>query len=116
MQWKRIAVRFYRTEGGSEPVREWLRSLDKTDRVLIGTDVRKVEFGWPIGMPTCRAMGRGLYEVRTNLSDNRIARVLFCVAQGEMTLLHGFMKKSQKTPKSDLAVAIERKRRMEMEQ
>ena len=116
MQWKRIAVRFYRTERGSEPVREWLRSLDKTDRVLIGTDVRKVEFGWPIGMPTCRAMGRGLYEVRTNLSDNRISRVLFCVAHGEMILLHGFMKTSQKTPKSDLAVAIERKRRMEMEQ
>ena len=116
MQGKRIAVRFYRTEGGSEPVREWLRSLDKPDRVLIGTDVRKVEYGWPIGMPTCRAMGQGLYEVRTTLPGNRIARVLFCVVHGEMTLLHGFMKKSQKTPKSDLAVAIDRKRRMETEQ
>ena len=116
MQWKRIAVRFYRTERGSEPVREWLRSLNKTDRVLIGTDVRKVEYGWPIGMPTCRAMGQWLYEVRTTLPGNRIARLLFCVANSEMTLLHGFMKKSQKTPKSDLAVAIDRKRRMETEQ
>ena len=90
--------------------------MDKTDRVPIGTDVRKVEYGWPIGMPTCRAMGQGLYEVRTTLPGNRIARLLFCVAHSEMTLLHGFMKKSQKTPKSDLAVAIDRKRRMEIEQ
>jgi phage-related protein len=106
---KRIAARFYRTQSGSEPV----KSLDKQDRLLIGTDITTVEYGWPIGMPVCRPMGKGLYEVRTNLEGNRIARALFCIAEAEMILLHGFMKKSQKTHKSDLDLATDRKRKLE---
>jgi len=94
-------------------VREWLKSLDKTDRFLIGTDIKAVEYGWPIGMPVCRPMGNGLYEVRTKLPGNRIARVIFCNAQDQMILLNGFIKKSRKTPKSDLDLAIERKRTLE---
>ena len=113
---KRIPARFYRAEGGSEPVREWLKSLDKPDRFLIGTDSKTVEYGWPVRMPVCRPMGKGLYEVRTNLAGNRIARVLFCVAGREMVLLHGFMKKSRKTPKADLALAIDRKGILERKQ
>jgi phage-related protein len=112
---KRIPARFYDTDAGSEPVREWLKSLDRGDRFLIGTDIKTVEYGWPIGMPVCRPMGKGLYEVRTNLSSNRIARVLFCISSSEMILLHGFIKKSAQTPKSDLDVAINRKRRLETE-
>ena len=80
----------------------------RVDRV----DLKTVEFGWPIGMPTCRAMGGGLFEVRTNL-PGRIARVLFCVDRGRMFLLHGFIKKSQKTPKADLDLALRRKRKLE---
>jgi len=110
---KRIPARFYRTDSGSEPVRERLKSLDKQDRLLIGTDIKTVEYGWPIGMPVCRPMGTGIYEVRTTLPGERIARVLFCVAGGEMILLHGFMKKSQKTSKSDLDLATDRRRRLE---
>jgi phage-related protein len=94
-------------------VREWLKSLDKPDRFLIGTDIKTVEYGWPIGMPVCRPMGNGLYEVRTKLPGNRIARVIFCNAQDQMILLNGFIKKSRKTPKSDLDLAIERKRTLE---
>jgi len=112
---KRIPARFYRTDSGGEPVREWLKSLDKQDRFLIGTDIKTVEYGWPTGMPVCRPMGKGLYEVRTSLPGNRIARVLFCIASGEMVLLHGFMKKSTKTPKSDLDLAIDRKQKLETE-
>jgi phage-related protein len=112
---KRIPARFFRTERGSEPVREWLKSLDKQDRFLIGTDIKTVEYGWPIGMPVCRSMGKGLYEVRTNLRSNKIARVLFCIVEGEMVLLHGFMKKSRKTPRSDLDLALDRKRVLEAE-
>ncbi len=110
---KRVPARFYLTDGGREPVREWLKSLNKQDRLLIGTDIKTVEYGWPIGMPVCRLMGKGLYEVRTNLAGNRIARVLFCTAHGEMILLHGFLKKSRQTPKSDLDLAMDRKRRLE---
>lgn len=106
---KRIPAVFYRSESGTEPVRDWLKSLEKQDRFRIGTDIKTVEFGWPIGMPTCRPLGHGLYEVRTNLG-NRIARVLFCIGDGRMILLHGFMKKSQKTPKADLDLARIRKR------
>jgi phage-related protein len=80
---------------------------------LIGADIKTVEFGWPIGMPTCRPMGDGLFEVRTNLPQNKIARVLFCFYAGKMILLHGFIKKSQKTPKQQLNLALERKHTLE---
>lgn len=80
---------------------------------MIGADIKTVEFGWPIGMPTCRPMGDGLFEVRTNLPQNKIARVLFCFYEGKMILLHGFIKKSQKTPKQQLDLALERKHTLE---
>ena len=101
---KRIPAIFYRTEAGGEPVREWLKSLpSRDDRRLIGYDIETVEFGWPIGMPVCRPLGDGMYEVRTNLPHNRIARVLFYIDKyGRMVLLHGFIKKSRRTPAADL--------------
>src|SRR5260370_22691060 len=108
---KRVPARFYQTDIGSEPVRDWLKSLNKQDRFLIGADIKTVEYGWPIGMPVSRPMGKGLYEVRTNLPGARTARVLFCIADEEMILLHAFLKKSRQTPKLDLDLAFERKRR-----
>ncbi|MEY2911707.1 MAG: hypothetical protein RLZZ184_1016 [Cyanobacteriota bacterium] len=102
---KRVPAEFYRNENGTEPVRDWLKSLSKEERFLIGADIKTVEFGWLIGMPTCRPMGDGLFEVRTNLPQNKIARVLFCFYEGKMILLHGFIKKSQKTPKQQLDLA-----------
>jgi phage-related protein len=91
---KKIAVAFFASERGTEPVRDWLKSLEKADRAKIGEDIRTVEFGWPLGMPTCKPLGRGLYEVRTTLKD-RIARVPFGIEGSKMILLHGFIKKSQ---------------------
>jgi phage-related protein len=104
---KRIYAYFFRTAAGGEPVRKWLKSLQPIeDRKRIGIDIRTVEFGWPIGMPTCRPLQDGLYEVRTNITDGRIARVLFCIdAQSRMVLLHGFIKKTQKTPDEDMNLA-----------
>jgi phage-related protein len=110
---KKVPAEFYRNENGTEPVRDWLKSLSKEERFLIGADIKTVEFGWPIGMPTCRPMGDGLFEVRTNLPQNKIARVLFCFYAGKMILLHGFIKKSQKTPKQQLNLALERKHTLE---
>jgi len=107
---KRVPAIFYCSSHGNEPVREWLLYLSKEDGKAIGVDIQTVELGWPIGMPVCRPMGDGLYEVRTNLQDRRIGRVLFCIHSGHMVLLHGFVKKSQKTPKSDLDLAKKRKR------
>jgi phage-related protein len=109
---KRIQAVFFRSETGAEPVRDWLKALDKMERLKIGTDIKTVEFGWPIGMPTCKPMKNGLFEVRTNLG-NRIARVLFCNNEGRMVLLHGFIKKTQKTPQADLDLALDRKRKLE---
>lgn len=102
---KKVPARFYRNENGTEPVRDWLQSLSRDDRKKIGADVATVEYGWPVGMPTCRPMGAGLWEVRTNLESNRIARVLFCMAEGQMVLLHGFIKKTEKTPPADVNIA-----------
>jgi len=109
---KRIRAMFFKTESGNEPVREWLKSLSKADRQCIGEDIATVEYGFPIGMPVCRPMGDGLYEVRTSL-DDRIARVLFTVSGDRMFLLHGFIKKTQKTPKPDLDIALKRKKNLE---
>lgn len=107
---KRLSARFFQQEGGNEPVRDWLLKLDVKERQLIGNDIMMAEFGWPIGMPLCRPMGAGLWEVRTNLPDGKLARVLFCARNGEMVLLHGFIKKTQKTPKADLDLAQQRMR------
>lgn len=94
------------------PVRQWLLELSPDDRKAIGDDIRTAEFGWPIGMPLCRSIqGRkGLWEIRSNLGDGRIARVFFCAHAGSMILLHGFIKKSQKTPDHELDVAEKRMR------
>jgi phage-related protein len=105
-QGKRVPAIFYCTEAGGEPVREWLRGLSPEDRKRIGEDVKTVEFGWPIGMPVCKPLGDGIYEVRTTLAQNRIARMLFYIdKQGRMVLLYGFIKKTQKTPDEDLNLA-----------
>lgn len=106
----KLPVLFYRTRGGAELVRDWLRSLDDRDQNAIGLDLMRVQFRWPVGMPLCRAMGDGLWEMRTNLPSNRIARLLFCVTGGRILVLHGFIKKSQKTPDEELSQARRRKK------
>jgi phage-related protein len=110
---KRLVVCFYQTSSGAQPVRDWLNSLPLEDRQMLGRDLRLVELGWPIGMPLCRPLGAGLWEVRSNLSSNRIARVLFCATKGKMILLHGFIKKSQKTPEQDLELGRRRQKEIE---
>lgn len=106
---KRLRARFYQSApGGRIPMREWLLDLSPDDRKAIGADIKTVEFGWPIGMPVCRPLGDGLWEIRSNISDGQIARVLFCIAQNQMILLHGFIKKTQKTPTGDLELARRR--------
>lgn len=111
---KRLPVAFFRTDAGAEPVRDWLRSADLTvdDRRRIGEDVKTVEFGWPVGMPLARSLGDGLWEVRTVLKD-RTARIIFCTHAEHMVLLHGFLKKSQKTPAGAITLARQRQRKLE---
>lgn len=111
---KRLAVHFYRSRAGADLVRDWLKSLPAEDRQSLGRDLRLVELGWPIGMPLCRPLGGGLWELRSRLSSNRIARVIFCAAQGKMVLLHGFIKKTQKTPQSELDLARTRQKEVEL--
>jgi phage-related protein len=102
-----LDVVFYRTNAGNEPVREWLLSLKKEDRRIIGTDIKTVQYGWPLGMPLVRKLEPGLWEARSRITDG-IARVLFTVVEDKMVLLHGFIKKSQKLPLSELATAKRR--------
>lgn len=109
---KRIVAEFYVSDGGNEPVRDELRKLSADDRKAVAVDIRKVEYGWPIGMPTCQSLGSGIWEIRTDFPD-RIFRVLFCAQDGRMILLHAFIKKTQKTPPAELKVAIDRKKNME---
>ncbi|MBE7416558.1 MAG: type II toxin-antitoxin system RelE/ParE family toxin [Ideonella sp.] len=113
MTLKKVPARFYLTSTGSNPVRDWLIALPAGDRRQIGHDIGAVEYGWPVGMPLCRGLGEGLWEVRSSLPSRRIARVLFCLVEGELILLHAFVKKTQKTPTEDLALA--RKRQKEIE-
>ncbi|HTT82148.1 MAG TPA: type II toxin-antitoxin system RelE/ParE family toxin [Rhizomicrobium sp.] len=107
-----MPVAFYRSAAGAEPVREWLRSLAPKDRRIIGGDLATVQIGWPLGMPLCRALGHGLWEVRSNLPGRRTARLLFFVHSGRIGVVHGFVKKTQKTPDEDLNLARRRMKEM----
>jgi phage-related protein len=107
---KRLPAAFYQVASGREPVREWLKLLPDEDRKVVGEDIKDVEFSWPIGMPLCRALGKGLWEVRSELKGGRIARVLFCVHDSRMVLLHAFIKKTQKTPQAELELALNRRK------
>ena len=82
------------------------------DRKTIGTDLATLQVGWPIGMPLCRSLGTGLWEVRSKLANNRIARLIFFVAEGRIGVLHGFIKKTQKTPPAEIALAKKRMKEM----
>lgn len=106
-----LNVRFFATDAGNEPVREWLIDLPKDDRKQVGIEIKTVQLGWPLGMPVVRKLEKDLWEVRVNLGET-IARVLFTVTGSDMVLLHAFIKKSQKTPVVDLATARQRKARL----
>lgn len=103
-----LTVRFFRTNSGSEPVREWLKALSQDSKKIIGEDIKTVQYGWPIGIPIVRKLESGIWEVRSRLKDT-IARVLFTIIGDSMILLHGFIKKSQKTPLDELETARKRK-------
>jgi phage-related protein len=107
---KRIHAHFYRTPAGNEPVKEWLKKLPIADRRVIGTDIKDVEYAWPLGKPLVDSLGRGLWEVRSTITDG-IARVIFCVLGDQMILLHGFVKKTTKTPVHEIALAHDRMRK-----
>lgn len=109
---KRVRAVFFRTAEGVEPVREWLKSMPKGDRRRIGVDIKTVEYGWPIGMPTCRPLGQGLWEVRTKLRDREV-RVMFFFEGELMILTHGFVKKERQTAPRDMRLARDRKRQWE---
>jgi phage-related protein len=110
---QKIPLVFFRTAAGSEPVREWLRGLDQVERREIGRDLLRAQWQWPVGMPLCRSLGYGLWEVRTALPTKRTARVLICFCSGYLVALHGFVKKTRATPNEDMALA--RKRQKELE-
>lgn len=102
-----IPVLFFQLDSGREPVREWLKNLSRDDRKTIGEDIKTLQLGWPIGMPLARKMGNDLWELRSTLSFG-IARTFFTIYQNNIILLHGFVKKSQKTPPNELAIAKRR--------
>jgi phage-related protein len=110
---KKLPASFYETPAGAEPVRDWIKALDPVDRKTVGEDIATLEFAWPVGMPVCRPLGDGLFEVRSTLESNRIARILFCTTKENLVLLHAFVKKTQKTPTADLALARKRKKDIE---
>jgi phage-related protein len=109
----KIPLAFYRTAAGAEPVRDWLKAMDRDDRLEIGADLLRVQYRWPVGMPLCRSLKGGLWEVRTSLPSRTIARVLICFDGGVLVALHGFIKKSRATPDEDLAIARRRMRDVE---
>lgn len=106
---KVVPLVFYRNAAGAEPVLEWLKSLPAGERKGVGRDLMRAQWRWPVGMPLCRPLGGGIWEVRSNLSS-RIARVMVCIHDGSIVALHGFIKKAQKTPQADLVVARKRKK------
>ncbi len=110
---QKIELVFYRSLSGNEPVRDWLMENHSANRRAIGLDLQRVQYRWPVGMPLVRPMGKGLFEVRTPLPDGTTARVMVCFHDGALFALHGFIKKTQTTPASDLEIA--RKRQKEVQ-
>ena len=106
-----LDIYFYKTEQGNEPVREWLQQLNNEDKKRIGEDMKTVQFGWPLGMPLVKHLDGDVWEVRIVLSK-RIARVLFVLETNSMVLIHGFIKKQQKTLKADLDLAKDRVKKL----
>ncbi len=106
---------FFRSESGREPVLEWLRGLPDEERAVIGLDLQRLEYRWPIGMPHSRPLGGGLHELRSKLPGGRTARLLFFVAEKRLIIVTGFMKKTRTTPHDEIALARVRKRAWEDE-
>jgi phage-related protein len=111
----KLDVIFYHSNAKNEPVRDWLKSLSREDKKTLGEDIKTVQFGWPLGMPIVRSLGGGLWEIRSCLKSRRIARVIFFMMHHTIFLLHGFIKKSQKTLNSDINLALQRKKEIERE-
>lgn len=109
---KRLPARFFCSLGGVESVKDWLKTLDREDCRLIGSDIKDVEFSFPIGLSLCRSLSgyKDLWEIRSKITGGKIARVIFYISNGEMILLHGFIKKSQKTPKKEIDLAVKRQK------
>jgi phage-related protein len=110
---KPVPLTFWRSATGREPVREWLKDLSREDKKTIGRDMAKVQFGWPIGLPLCRPLSGGLWEVRSSLASRREARVLFGFHRGVLVALHAIIKKYQKTPAEELVLARQRLKEMQ---
>ena len=109
----KILLVFFSTSAGHEPVRDWLKDLPEAERRAIGKDLLRAQWRWPVGMPLCRLMGSGLWEIRTDLPTKRTARVLLCLYQEHLVALHGFIKKTRTTPDEDLGLARKRKKELE---
>ena len=109
---KRINAKFYKTESGNEPVRDFLKSLSQDDKKSIGADIMCIEMTWPVGYPKVRKLDTDLWEVRSDISDNRISRVFFTIINKQMILLHAIIKKSQKTPQEDIELSKSRKNKV----
>ena len=89
-------------------MREWLNELSREDKQTIGRDIAKVQYGWPVGLPLCRPLSGGLWEVRASLPSKREARILFGFHDGMLIALHGIIKKTQRTPPEELTLARQR--------
>jgi phage-related protein len=110
---KPIPVVFWRSATGREPVREWLNELSREDKRTIGRDIAKVQYGWPVGLPLCRPLSAGLWEVRASLPSKREARVFFGFHDGMLVAVHAIIKKTQKTSAEDLTLARQRFRELQ---
>ncbi len=112
-QAQKIPLVFFSTSAGNEPVRDWLKDLPEAERRAIGKDLLRAQWRWPVGMPLCRPMGSGLWEIRTDLPTKRTARVLLCIYRKHLVALHGLIKKTRITPDEDLELARKRKKELE---
>jgi phage-related protein len=111
---KPIPLAFWRSATGREPVREWLKELSREDKRTIGRDIAKVQFGWPVGLPLCRPLSGGLWEVRSSLATRREARVFFGFHEGMLIALHAIIKKTRKAPAEDLMLARQRLKEIQL--
>lgn len=102
-----LGAAFFQSESGNQPCRDFIIALSQDDKKEIGAKIFEVQKGFPLGLPLVRKMEADLWEIRVNITDG-ICRIFFTIAENIMVLLHGFVKKSQKTPQNELDTARNR--------
>ena len=99
-------VEFYETEDGRTPTREFLDSLEpKMNVKMVGLMEILEERGYSLREPYSAPLEDGIFELRAVQGSNISRALFFFYVEGRIVITHGFIKKTQKTPRAQIELA-----------